>query len=97
MKKKKNIAKQINKEAFLTIGLYLIYFLWWYYFAYIYPPKTVEEYKYILGMPEWFFYSCVVGLILINTLVFIATKFFFKDIDFKEFELKDKEKNGDVK
>lgn len=89
MKSSKDITKQINKEVIVTIILYLIYFLWWYYFAYIFPPKNVEDYKYILGMPEWFFYSCVVGLVLINFLVFLATKFFFKDIDFKEFEKKE--------
>lgn len=92
MENKKEIAKQINKEAIITIVLYLIYFLWWYYFAYIFPPENVEDYKYILGMPEWFFYSCVVGLVLINFLVFLATKFLFKDIDFKQFENKEKKR-----
>lgn len=92
MKNKKEIAKQINKEAIITIILYLIYFLWWYYFAYIFPTENVEDYKYILGMPEWFFYSCVVGLILINFLVFLATKFLFKDIDFKQFENKERKR-----
>ncbi|MDO4690667.1 MAG: YhdT family protein [Fusobacterium sp.] len=86
MKDKKNIAKQINKEVLVTVALYLLYFLWWYYFAYIFPPKNTEDYKYILGMPEWFFYSCVLGLVLINFLVFLATKFLFKDIDFEQFE-----------
>lgn len=84
----KKIHSQINKEALITIFLYAIYFLWWYYFAYIYPPKNVEDYKYILGMPDWFFYSCVLGLVLINLLVFLVTKFFFKDIDFEKFEEK---------
>lgn len=84
----KKIHSQINKEALITIFLYVIYFLWWYYFAYIYPPKNVEDYKYILGMPDWFFYSCVLGLVLINSLVFLVTKFFFKDIDFEKFEKK---------
>ena len=67
--KKNNISKQINKEVLITIGLYLLYFVWWYYFAYEYSSDNVEEYKYILGLPEWFFYSCVVGWILVNVLV----------------------------
>ena len=75
--KKNNISKQINKEVLITIGLYLFYFVWWYYFAYEYSSDNVEEYKYILGLPEWFFYSCVVGLVLI--------KFLFKDIDFEKY------------
>lgn len=84
--KKKSISKQINKEACITILLYLIYFAWWYYFAYLYKSDNVEEYKYILGLPEWFFYSCILGVILINILVYIAVRFFFKDIDLDEFE-----------
>jgi len=51
--KKNNISKQINKEVLITIGLYLFYFVWWYYFAYEYSSDNVEEYKYILGLPEW--------------------------------------------
>ncbi len=83
--KKNNISKQINKEVLITIGLYLLYFVWWYYFAYEYSSDNVEEYKYILGLPEWFFYSCVVGLILVNILVYICVKFFFKEIDFEKY------------
>ena len=75
------MKKQINKEALISIILYFMYFLWWYYFAYIYPPKNVEEYKYVLGLPDWFFYSCIVGFILFNILVIIVTKVFFKNID----------------
>ena len=82
---KNKISKQINKEVFVTIILYLIYFAWWYYFAYMYSSDNVEEYKYILGLPEWFFYSCVVGLVLINILVYVAIKLFFKDVDFKKY------------
>ena len=94
--KKNNISKQINKEVLITIGLYLLYFVWWYYFAYEYSSDNVEEYKYILGLPEWFFYSCVVGLVLINFLVFLAIKFFFKEIDLDEFE-KNEETNQNNK
>ena len=73
------MKNQINKEALITIFLYFLYFLWWYYFAYIYPPKNVEDYKYVLGLPDWFFYSCVLGFILVNLLVYIVVKFFFKN------------------
>ena len=59
------ISKQINKEVLITIALYLIYFVWWY-------------------------YSCVVGLVLINVLVYVCIKLFFKDVDFEEYDNKDK-------
>ncbi|WP_064615567.1 YhdT family protein [Streptobacillus moniliformis] len=74
------MKKQIDKEALITSIIYLIYFVWWYYFAYIYPPKNVEEYKYILGLPEWFLYSCIVGFIWVNIAVFAVIKIFFKNI-----------------
>ena len=59
-------------------------------FLIIDTSDNVEEYKYILGLPEWFFYSCVVGLVLINILVYICIKFFFKDIDFDKYNESDK-------
>lgn len=78
-------GKQVNKEALITIGLYLFYFAWWYYFAYMYKDsENVSEYSYILGLPEWFFYSCVLGLVVINILVFIVVKLFFKDMDLND-------------
>lgn len=76
---------QINKEVVVTLLLYTFYFCWWYYFAYLHTDsEDVENFKYILGLPEWFFYSCVLGLIVINILVFIVVKFFFKDISLEE-------------
>ena len=76
--------KQLNKEAMLTVGLYLFYFAWWYFFAYYFGEQEVSSYRYILGLPEWFFYSCVLGLIVINIAVFVVVKFFFRDIPLDE-------------
>ena len=81
-----DIKKQINKEALITIILYLIYFVWWYFWGYIDEGKDPSEYIYILGLPRWFFFSCVVGLVFINILVWVAIKFFFKEIDLEEKE-----------
>lgn len=72
--------KQINKEAIITCILYLIYFGWWYYFAYEYPKGK----EIIFGLPAWFFYSCVMGLIVINFLVFLSVKLFFKDVKLED-------------
>lgn len=73
--------KQINKEALITLALYAFYFCWWYYFAYLYEAKIDGHYKFIFGLPSWFFYSCILGLFIINILVFIIVKLFFKDMD----------------
>ena len=78
----KNRNKQIGKEAKITIGLYLLYFVWWYGFAYGLGDRDLSEYKFILGLPEWFFYSCIVGFVMISALVAIVVKIFFKDVDF---------------
>lgn len=75
------IKKQVKKEAIITLILYFIYFLWWYYFAYV--AFEGKEQEYILGLPEWFFYSCILGLIFINILVYVCIKLFFKDIPFE--------------
>lgn len=83
----KSRKKQINKEVLVTLVLYFFYFLWWYYFAYIFKNSDdVKNFKYILGLPEWFFYSCVLGLVVVNILVFILVKIFFKNISLKEEE-----------
>ena len=74
--------KQIMKEAKVTVILYLIYFAWWYFFAYGMGDKDPLDYRFIMGLPEWFFYSCIVGFFVICTLVYFAIKIFFKEVDF---------------
>ena len=75
-----------NKEGIVAVVIAIIHFALWYYFAYVrFDVNNVKSYKYILGLPEWFFYSCVVGLVLINILVYICIKFLFKDIDFEKY------------
>lgn len=80
--KEKN--RQINKEAKITVGLYLFFFIWWFVFAYGIGLKDVSEYTYILGFPSWFFYSCILGYIMISVLLAFVVKKYFKDIDFEE-------------
>lgn len=88
--KEKN--RQINKEAKITIGLYLFFFFWWTVFAYGLGLKDVSEYTYILGFPSWFFFSCILGYVVISALLAFVVKKYFKDIDFEEDE--EERKNG---
>lgn len=76
----KSRNQQIRKEIFWTVILYVFYFVWWYFFAYYFGEGDVSDYKYVLGLPEWFFYSCVLGLVVINVLAFIVIKLFFKNM-----------------
>lgn len=76
--------KIAHKEAIIGVILVIINFLWWYGFAYGLGSGDPAKYRYILGMPEWFFYSCVAGSILMFILVILSVKFLFKDVSFEE-------------
>lgn len=77
--KEKN--KQLNKEALLTIGLYAIFFIWWYAFGYGLSSGDPSNYTYILGLPSWFFVSCVLGWLFVSLAVVVLVKKFFVEID----------------
>ena len=77
------ILKNVKKETLIVIGLYLLFFAWWYLTAYGFGDDP-SEYGYILGFPEWFFYSCIVGYVGISVLLWICVRFFFTEIDRKE-------------
>lgn len=82
--KMKTRFKQADKEALITLGLYFVFFVWWYSFAYGLGSKPVSEYTYILGFPSWFFYSCIVGYLLISFLLWFVVKIFFVEIPLEE-------------
>lgn len=71
---------QANREALATIVLFVLNFIWWYGFAYGLGSKPVEQYKYIMGLPAWFFYSCVVGFVVISVSAWLMVKLFFKEM-----------------
>jgi uncharacterized membrane protein YhdT len=73
-----------HREALIGVGLAIVHFIWWYGFAYGLGSRPVEEYVYIFGLPDWFFYSCVVGFILICITVIVLAKFVLKDVSFEE-------------
>ena len=80
-----------HREVKIGIGLAVFHFLWWFGFAYGMGSGPVEEYTYILGFPAWFFYSCILGFIVMVLLVIFIVKRFFTDLPFD-----DDEKEGDV-
>lgn len=75
-----------HREAVIGVILVLINFLWWYGFGYGLGSGSVENYTYILGFPAWFFYSCIVGTIVIILLVVVSVKYLFTDIPFDRDE-----------
>lgn len=78
--------KIANREALIGISLVIFHFIWWFGFAYGLGSKDVADYTYIFGFPAWFFYSCIVGFVLISLLVFIIVKRFFVNISLDEEE-----------
>jgi uncharacterized membrane protein YhdT len=71
---------QANKEAWLTLGLYALYFLWWYGFAYGLGSGDPKEYGYILGFPAWFFFSCIAGCPVLTFALWAVLRKYFRDI-----------------
>lgn len=77
--------KLLKRETFIVLGLYMLFFVWWFVTAYG-SGNDPSEYKYIFGFPEWFFYSCIVGYAGISLLLWVVVRFFFTDIDFDDKE-----------
>ena len=52
------------------------------------------EYEYILGFPEWFFYSCIAGYVGISLILWGAVRLFFKDLPLDDADESEDESNG---
>ena len=76
--------KIAHREALIGVVLAIVHFIWWFGFAYGLGSKPVEEYSYILGFPDWFFYSCIVGFVLVAITVILLVKFVLKDVSLEE-------------
>ncbi|SDK86654.1 YhdT family protein [Natronincola ferrireducens] len=72
--------KQCNKEALMGLGLGILNLIWWFVWGYGLGSKSPETYSYVLGMPLWFFMSCIVGAILFSALAIIMVTKYFKDM-----------------
>jgi len=71
---------QADKEAAITLLVYIGYLLWWALCAYGLGSQDPETYTYIWGLPAWFFYSCVVGYPALSLALWIVILLFFKDM-----------------
>lgn len=86
MKKDDYQFKIANREALFGVGLVVFNFSWWFAFAYGLGSKDPAEYSYVFGLPAWFFYSCVLGFIVMAVLVTFIVKMFFVTIPFEDEE-----------
>jgi uncharacterized membrane protein YhdT len=69
-----------EREAIYSVILALLYFVWWYFFAYTEGSGPVGEYSYIAGFPAWFFMSCIAGFAIFSVLAFLMVKLFFEEV-----------------
>lgn len=77
--------EQCNKEAIYGIGLGLLNLIWWYGFGYGLGKGPVAEYKYIFGLPAWFFMSCILGSIVFIGLTFLMVNKKLEDMPLDRF------------
>ncbi len=73
--------QQINKEAFISMVLYALFFIWWYVTGYGLGGGDPSTYTYVMGLPMWFFLSSVLGYVLFVVATIFVVKAFFKDFD----------------
>lgn len=85
--------RSTRRETVVIVVLYILFFAWWYLTAYGfgYDPS---EYEYILGFPEWFFYSCIVGYIGASLVLWAVVRFVFKDFSLDEDGEQEDRNNG---
>lgn len=89
----KDFMHSTRRETIVIVALYLLFFAWWYVTAYGFGDDPAE-YEYILGFPEWFFYSCIVGYIGISLILWGAVRLFFKDLPLDDADESEDESNG---
>ncbi|MDD6181059.1 MAG: YhdT family protein [Desulfovibrionaceae bacterium] len=71
---------QANREALISLAVYALYFIWWYACAYMLGQGDPDSYDYVLGLPAWFFYSCIAGYPLITVLLWLALRLGFRNM-----------------
>lgn len=76
--------KQIHKEVFISVILYLLYFVWWYVTGFVMGHKDPSTYTFVMGLPVWFILNSIVGPILFITAVIFSIKCFFVEVDLEE-------------
>ena len=93
----KSAFGQARRETVVTCGLYLFFFLWWTVFAFGWESGDPSTYSYVLGMPAWFFFSCVLGYPVVCLALWICLRLFFKEIPLDDdSESSSSDKSGDT-
>ena len=86
--------KQAGFEALCSVVLAVLFFVWWYVFAYGLGSGDPAQYRFVMGFPEWFFYSSIAGPIIFCFAAWLMVKFLFKEVSLVPHE--DKGGNGNA-
>ncbi|WP_085524674.1 YhdT family protein [Tuberibacillus sp. Marseille-P3662] len=78
--------KIANREAIIGCVIAAANLIWWLGFSYGMGSKPVKDYDYIWGFPAWFFYSCILGLVVFTLVVAIVVKKVFKEIPLDDID-----------
>lgn len=81
--------EQLKKETMISIALYVAYFLWWYGTGYGLAKGDPAQYRYIMGLPQWFFLSSIVGYVWFCIATILVTKIWFKNFSLDDEERTD--------
>lgn len=76
--------RQIRKEAMVSFGLYFAFFCWWYITGYGLGSGDPKKYSYIMGLPLWFFLSCIVGYVGFCIATVVIVRKVFKNFSLEE-------------
>ena len=76
-------------EAICSVALALLYFLWWYGFAYHGTPEDPESFTFVMGLPGWFFFSSVLGPFTFCILAWAMVKLLFREVNLDSVEDRD--------
>lgn len=83
--------RQANFEALCSVVLALLFFVWWYCFAYGLGDCDPAQYRYICGFPQWFFYSSIVGPLLFCSAAWLMVTKLFKNMSLAPHESGERE------
>jgi uncharacterized membrane protein YhdT len=82
--------RQINKEAIISIVLYILYFIWWYVTGFGLGSGDPSTYKYVMGLPLWFVLNSFVGPMIFIVAVIFTVKYLFVNMDLEDSQSQNK-------
>lgn len=84
---------QADREAWISLVVYGLYFVWWYVCAYGLGGGDPEEYSSVFGFPAWFFYGCILGYPVLTLALWLVVRRCFRDLSLDAVDAVDAEED----